>query len=94
MATVKFSSQERLKEIQSKVYLKIKKKLTQQEILELAVDILDNNIDLIINRISKSTRKFTLKEIEKIKLNATNWGRETENLSMEIDDIVYGGKKH
>ena len=89
MSTVKFSNVEKLKEIQSRIYLKTKRTMTQQEILERAISVIDKNIDLIIEQLIPGTKKFTEEEITKFLDKSTNWGKDTKRLSKSIDQILY-----
>ncbi|OLS22114.1 MAG: hypothetical protein HeimC3_32560 [Candidatus Heimdallarchaeota archaeon LC_3] len=89
MSTVKFSNIEKLKEIQSRIYLKTKRTMTQQEILERAISVIDKNIDLIIEQLIPGTKKYTEEEITKFLGKSTNWGKDTKRLSKSIDQILY-----
>ena len=89
MATVKFSDVEKLKEIQSRIYLKTKRTMTQQEILERAISVIDKNIDLIIEQLIPGTKKYTEEEITNFLGKSTKWGKDTKRLSKNIDQILY-----
>ncbi|MFX1513665.1 MAG: hypothetical protein ACFFCQ_13865 [Promethearchaeota archaeon] len=92
MTTVKFSSIDKLKEIQSRVYLLTQQNLTQQEILEYAVLIISENIDLLVEMLTAGSRKFTDKEISNIREKASHWGKHTADVSSTIDKTLYGEK--
>jgi hypothetical protein len=94
MSTVKFSNQDKLKELQSKIYLETNISLTQQELLDLGVDILSENLSLIIERISRGRRIYDKIQAEKIMevimQLSSDWGINTEDSSTNIDQILYG----
>jgi len=90
VSTVKFSEIEKLKQLQARLYLLTNQHLTQQEILEFAVDILTDNIDLAIERLKAGSKKFSPEEIQKVRAKASHWGEETKDLSSKIDEILYG----
>ena len=89
MSTVKFSEQEKLKLLQSKIYLETKISLSQQEILELGVDIVLENLDLIVEKISKGAKILSEEEISKIMQLSSDWGEGSEDTSITVDDILY-----
>ena len=90
MSTVKFSDIARLKEIQSRILLLTNQQLTQQEILEYALAIIDENIDLLIEKIAPGSKVFTPEEIANIRLKASHWGETTKDLSSSVDKTLYG----
>lgn len=89
MSTVKFSEIEKLKELQARLYLLTSQHLTQQEILEYAVNILTDNLDLLVERLQAGSRKFSDAEIKKIREKSSHWGEETHDLSETIDQTIY-----
>lgn len=90
MSPVKFSEIEKLKRVQARLYLLTKQHFTQQEILEYAVDILDDNIELLVERLQAGYRKFSTEELQKIRAKASHWGEGTEDLSSKIEEALYG----
>lgn len=90
MGTVKYSDTEILKDIQSRVFLLTNKSLTQQEILEKAVEVISDNIDLLLERIEPGARVFSEEEIEAVRKRAKHWGQDTSNLSSTVDETLYG----
>ncbi len=92
MTTVKFAKSDQLKEIQSRIYLLTQQHLTQQEILEYSVSLISENIELLVERLIAGSKKFSDEEINKIKLKATHWGKETADLSSNVDKALYGEK--
>ena len=87
MSTVKFSEQDKLKELQSRIFLETKITLSQQEILELGVDIVLENLDLIINKISSASRILSEEEISRIMQIPSDWGEGSEDSSSTVDSI-------
>ena len=90
MSTVKFSQTNKLKEIQSKIYLETQQNLSQQEILEYAVIFLSENLDLLLAHLQAGSKKFSSKEIETIRSKATHWGKHTSDISKTINKTLYG----
>jgi hypothetical protein len=90
MSTVKFSKHDKLKELQAKIYLETKITLTQQQLLDMGVDILSENIELVINRISKGGKKIDKKHQDEIFDLISDWGEGTEDSSETIDEVLYG----
>ena len=91
--TVRFSNVEKLKAIQSRLYLSTQQNLSKQQILDLAIDIIDANIELLEQKISPAARVFSSEEIENLLEEVvSDWGEGTENASETIDDILYGEK--
>ena len=90
MSTVKFAETEKLKQLQARLYLLTNQHLTQQEILEYALNILTDNIDLLVERLQAGSKTFTPEEIKKIRAKASHWGEETKELSSTIDETLYG----
>ncbi len=90
MATVIFNQQKKLKILQSKIFLKTNIELTQQEILEFAVDIIDNDIDLIVNKLIRGFKILPQTAIQQmLKDYTSDWGEGSENSSSEIDEALY-----
>ncbi|MCY3411632.1 MAG: hypothetical protein INQ03_08385 [Candidatus Heimdallarchaeota archaeon] len=89
MSTVKFSNIDKLKELQSKIYLLTKISLSQKDLLELGVDVLIENIDLLIQRLTRGSRIVDKKELEAIMSLSKDWGPGSEHSSINIDDDLY-----
>ena len=90
MSTVKYSNTEKLKEIQSRIFLLTNKQLTQQEILESSVEIVSENIDLLVEKMMSGTKNFSKEEIEKYRTKFSAWGPKTKDISSTIDETLYG----
>jgi hypothetical protein len=90
VSTVKFSETEKIKQLQARLYLLTNQHLTQQEILEYAVSILTENIDLLIERLQAGSKTFSPEEIRKVRAKASHWGEKTKDLSRRIDETLYG----
>ena len=91
--TVRFSNTEKLKAIQSRLYLSTQQNLSKQQILDLAIDIIDANIELLEQKISQAARVFSSEEIDDLlKDVVSDWGEGTEDASETIDDYLYGEK--
>ena len=85
MSTIKFPDTTRLKEIQSRVLLLTNQQLTHQEIVEYALAIVDENIDLLIEKIAPGLKVFTPEEIENIRQKASHWGETTKIFSSTVN---------
>lgn len=90
MSTVKFSETEKIKQLQARLYLLTNQHLTQQEILEYAVSIITDNIDLLIERLQAGSRTFSPEEIRNVRAKTSHWGEETKDISSRIDETLYG----
>ena len=91
MSTVKFELQDDLNELQARIYLATKKKLSKKEILELTFNFSKNNFDRLISLILEEDQgELNDNDIKDILSLASDLGKDTENLSSEVDDIVYG----
>ena len=90
MSTVKFDLQNDLEELQARIYLDTKKKLTKKDILELTFKIGEQNYNQLIKKIEKSEESISSDKISEILVHAVDFGEGTENLSEEIDNILYG----
>jgi len=91
VSTVKFELQDDLNELQARIYLATKKKLSKKEILELTFNFSKNNFDRLISLILEEDQgELNDNDIKDILSLASDLGKDTENLSSEVDDIVYG----
>ena len=93
MATVKFDSQDELDELQARIYLDTKIKLTKKEILELFFKYGKTHYDEIIQELKSDQEELTDADINDILDSVSDWGEGTENLSENVDEVIYGGKK-
>ena len=89
MSTVKFDLQEDLEELQARIYLDTKKKLSKKDILELAFRIGAKNYDQLINEIQQNQTPLNDNIIESILNLASDFGEGTEKLSSQINKITY-----
>ena len=90
MSTVKYSNTDRLKEIQSRIFLLTNKQLTQQEILEASVEIISEKIDLLVEKLMLGAKSFTEEEKKNLKSKISSWGKGTKDISSTIDETLYG----
>ncbi len=90
MSTVKFSKHDKLKELQATIYLETKISLTQQQLLDMSVDILSKNIELVICEISKGGKIIDKEHQNEIFSLISDWGVGTEDSSETIDEVLYG----
>lgn len=93
MATVKFDSQDELEELQARIYLDTKVKLSKKEILELFFKYGKNHYNEIINELISDQEALTDDDINDILDSVSDWGKGTEKLSQNVDKILYGEKK-
>ncbi len=93
VSTVKFDLQEDLEELQARIFLSTKVKLTKKEVLELVFRIGAKDFQQIINEIKPQSNTLDNKTIESILELVEDFGPGTENLSGQVDEIVYGFNK-
>lgn len=93
MSTVKFSEQEKLKTLQSKIFLATKVSLSQKEILELGLEFMEENFGLIVARLSRGNKILSQTELEKLFNLTSDWGEGSEDSSENIDAYLYGEKE-
>lgn len=89
VSTVKFDLQEDLEELQARLYLDTKKKLSKKEILELTFRIGAKNYEQIIQAIQQEQNSLNDNIIKSILDSATDFGEGTEKLSSQINKITY-----
>jgi len=89
VSTVKFDLQDDLEELQARIYLDTKKKLSKKDILELAFRIGANNYEQLIREIQQEKSSLTDSVIESVLALATDYGQGTEKLSSQINKITY-----
>ncbi len=90
MSTVKFDFQDELEELQVRIFMDTRKKLSKKELLELIFQIGIENYDKIVKRVLSSKRPLDNKTIKKVLSMAEDLGPGSEDLSLRVDDIVYG----
>ena len=81
MSTVKFDLQEDLEELQARIYLDTKKKLSKKDILELAFRIGSNNYEQLIHEIQQEKSSLTDSVIESVLATVNDFGEGTEKLT-------------
>ena len=89
VSTVKFDLQEDLEELQARIYLDTKKKLSKKDILELAFRIGAKNYDQLINEIQQNQIPLNDNIIKSVLELASDFGEGTEKLSSQINKITY-----
>ncbi|MCE7748404.1 MAG: hypothetical protein GPJ51_08395 [Candidatus Heimdallarchaeota archaeon] len=94
MSSVKMIDKEKLDRLAAKILLRTGKKYTQQELLRLCVQFTDEKLDEFIMKLSHASRIWTKEEIKQFKDKfVIDFGEGTENLSEEVDKIVYDGEE-
>jgi hypothetical protein len=91
VSTVKFDLKEDLEELQARLYLDTRKRLTKKEILEIVFRIGLENYNLIVNEVRLKELPLDDETIKKVLSLAEDLGPGSENLSSRIDEVVYGG---
>ncbi|MDF1540376.1 MAG: hypothetical protein P1Q69_15885 [Candidatus Thorarchaeota archaeon] len=91
MSTVKFDLKDDLEELQARLYLDTRKRLTKKEILEIVFRIGLENYDLIVNEVRLMDYPLDDAIIQKVLSMAEDLGLGSEDLSSRVDDVVYGG---
>lgn len=91
VSTVKFDLKDDLEELQARLYLDTRKRLTKKEILEIVFRIGLENYDLIVNEVRLMDYPLDDDVIEKVLSLAEDLGPRSEDLSSRVDDVVYGG---
>ncbi|MHA1881962.1 MAG: hypothetical protein ACTSUO_02840 [Candidatus Thorarchaeota archaeon] len=91
MTTVKFDLKDDLEELQARLYLDTRKRLTKKEILEIVFKMGMENYDLIVKYLQSNEQPLTDETIKKILSLTEDMGEGSEDLSSKVDDIVYGG---
>jgi len=91
VSTVKFELQQDLDELQARIFLATNKKLSKKEILELTFNFGKKNFDRLISLILEEEQgELNENDINEILTLTSDLGKGTENLSNEVDDVVYG----
>jgi hypothetical protein len=91
VSTVKFDLKDDLEELQARLYLDTRKRLTKKEILEIVFRIGLENYELIVNEVRLMDYPLDDDVIEKVLSLAEDLGPGSEDLSSRVDDVVYGG---
>ena len=91
VSTVKFDLKDDLEELQARLYLDTRKRLTKKEILEIVFRIGLENYELIVNEIRMMDYPLDDDVIQKVLSLAEDLGPGSEGLSLKVDDTVYGG---
>ncbi len=89
VSTVKFDLQEDLEELQARLYLDTKKKLSKKEILELTFRIGAKHYEQIIQAIQQEKNSLNDNIIKSVLDSVTDFGEGTERLSSQINKIIY-----
>ena len=89
VSTVKFDLQEDLEELQARIYLDTKKKLSKKDILELTFRIGSKNYEELIREIQLEKTVLDDNIIESVLASAADFGEGTEKLSSQINKITY-----
>jgi hypothetical protein len=91
VSTVKFDLKDDLEELQARLYLDTRKRLTKKEILEIVFRIGLENYDLIVNEVRLKEYPLDDDVIKKVFALAEDLGPGSEDLSSKVDEVVYGG---
>lgn len=89
VSTVKFDLHDDLEELQARIYLDTKKKLSKKEILELVFRIGAQNYDQILKALQPEEKSLDDQIIQSVLAYSEDFGEGTENLSSKVDAIVY-----
>ena len=91
VSTVKFDLKDDLEELQARLYLDTRKRLTKKEILEIVFRIGLENYDLIVNEVRLMDYALDDDIIQKVLSLAEDLGPGSEDLSSKVDEVVYSG---
>jgi hypothetical protein len=91
VSTVKFDLKDDLEELQARLYLDTRKRLTKKEILEIVFRIGLENYDLIVNEVRLMDYPLDDDIIQKVLSLAEDLGPGSEDLSSKVDEVVYSG---
>ena len=89
VSTVKFDLKDDLEELQARLYLDTRKRLTKKEILEIVFRIGLENYDLIVNEVRLMDYALDDDIIQKVLSLAEDLGPGSEDLSSKVDEVVY-----
>ena len=93
MAVMRFDLQDKLEELQARIYLDTRKRPSKKELLELIFQIGLENYDLIIQRVLSNKKTLDKQTIKKVLSMAEDLGPGSEDLSLREEDIVYGNEE-
>lgn len=89
--SVKMKDKSTLEQLSARIFLQTGRKFTQQELLAYCVAYSSDNIDDLISNIITENRNWSEDEINDLYLDfVTDLGERTENLSKNVDNILYG----
>ncbi len=91
VSTVKFDLKDDLEELQARLYLDTRRRLTKKEILEIVFRMGLENYDLIVKEIQSKEQPLDDDVIQKVLSLAEDLGPGSEDLSSKVDEIMYGG---
>ncbi len=91
MSTVRFGLHDDLEELQARLYLDTRKRLSKREILELVFRIGLEHYDLIVEEIKSTEQPLDDDTIKRVLSMAEDLGPGSEDLSSRVDEVVYGG---
>lgn len=91
VSTVKFDLQEDLEDLQARLFLDTRKKLTKKEILELVFRIGSQRYDLILREVQAGVIPLSDETIQNILSLAEDLGPGSEDLSSRGEEALYGG---
>ena len=91
VTTVKFDLKDDLEELQARLYLDTRKRLTKKEILEIVFKMGLENYDLIVKSVRSREQPLSDETIKMVLSLAEDMGQGSEDLSSKVDEIVYGG---
>lgn len=88
---MKFDLKDDLEELQARLYLDTRKRLTKKEILEIVFKIGLENYALIVKEVRMKELPLDDNTIVKVLSLAEDFGPGSEDLSSKVDEVVYGG---
>ena len=91
VSTVKFDLKDDLEELQARLYLDTRKRLTKKEVLEIVFRVGLENYDLIVKEIQSKEQPLDDAVIQKVLSLTEDLGPGSEDLSSKVDEILYGG---
>ena len=91
VSTVKFDLKDDLEELQARLYLDTRKRLTKKEVLEIVFRVGLENYELIVKEIQSKEKPLDDDVIHKVLSLTEDLGPGSEDLSSKVDEILYGG---
>ena len=89
---MKFDLHDDLEELQARLFLDTRKRLSKKEILELIFKIGLENYPMIVTHLQPHEHPLTEDVMKKVLSLTHDLGEGSEDLSERVDEIVYGGK--